>query len=402
MIHRLYPIINIHTVVCTNTPSNHGGFLGRRIIFNLGSVVGAVPPPSHRLLLLLYVPEVRAQGAARALPWFRDPTGKGGTASPVPFSVPGFVWLQLLSSPRHPPHLAPSHRRLPPAGLRGGKISTTSPALFLPLSRHVWRTPPPLQGLVLRLQLSAAYSRRGCWRSSFHLRRPSRPARPATSQAPVPATAPRGNPVPKWDSAGAGCSIGGRGHRRAASRQNGRGMQVGEVEGAARSQLARFLQQGCQSCRPFPARSRGHASRSSPCSLPRVLIAVPSPPTSGRAWRALPMAPVGARQAELPSCRLAEPFLCLSACPSRTAAPERQTSPGGSTGISGGERVRSKANTTGEHLSFAFVRKQGLVHEPRGSRALLGKWKANNTSPANRVALNYEVKLQYFCYAKPP
>lgn len=53
MIHRLYPIINIQAVVCTNTPSNHGGSPGRRIIFKLGSVVAAVPPPSRRSLPLL-------------------------------------------------------------------------------------------------------------------------------------------------------------------------------------------------------------------------------------------------------------------------------------------------------------------------------------------------------------
>lgn len=48
VIHRLYPIINIQAVVCTNTPSNHGGSPGRRVLFKLGSAVAPVPPPGPR------------------------------------------------------------------------------------------------------------------------------------------------------------------------------------------------------------------------------------------------------------------------------------------------------------------------------------------------------------------
>lgn len=64
VIHRLYPIINIQAVVCTNTPSNHGGSPGRRIIFKLGSVAAAVPPRSLRQPPLL--PGRRGTGTGRS------------------------------------------------------------------------------------------------------------------------------------------------------------------------------------------------------------------------------------------------------------------------------------------------------------------------------------------------
>lgn len=135
MIHRLYPIINIQAVVCTNTPSNHGGSPGRRIIFKLGSVVAAVPAPSRRSLPLL--PGRRGTGTGRSprSPGLRDPTGKRGcsprlprsafkgegSTSPAPLSGRGrgFVWLRLLSSPGALPAAPPAAPRR--AGGRRGE-----------------------------------------------------------------------------------------------------------------------------------------------------------------------------------------------------------------------------------------------------------------------------------------
>lgn len=125
MIHRLYPIINIQAVVCTNTPSNHGGSPGRRITFKLGSMVASVPPPSHRSLPLLPRPPRDGDGPQSTPPGAQGPPpGKGLVASssraspskakaqPRPRRFPpgrGFVWLPFPFAPRA------LHAALPPS-----------------------------------------------------------------------------------------------------------------------------------------------------------------------------------------------------------------------------------------------------------------------------------------------
>lgn len=84
MIHRLYPIINIQAVVCTNTPSNHGGSPGRRIMFKLGSMVASVPPPSHRSLLLLSRPPRDGDGPQSAPPGAQGPHREKGCSLQLP------------------------------------------------------------------------------------------------------------------------------------------------------------------------------------------------------------------------------------------------------------------------------------------------------------------------------
>lgn len=152
MIHRLYPIINIQAVVCTNTPSNHGGSPGRRIMFKLGSMVASVPPPSHRSLPLLPRPPRDGDRPQSAPPGAQGPPpGKGVVASSSRASLsagPGFCLALFPVRPPSPARRPPAEpHRCPPLGWGEARRPTTSPALFLLLSRLVRRTPPPLQGL---------------------------------------------------------------------------------------------------------------------------------------------------------------------------------------------------------------------------------------------------------------
>lgn len=135
VIHRLYPIINIQAVVCTNTPSNHGGSPGRRIIFKLGSMVPAMPPPSCHSLPLLPGRQGTGTGGSPHLTGLRGPTGKRGAAPTCRASLPkakaqprshrslsgdGFSSGFAPVLPWLPPHLAPPRHPLPHAGLGRG------------------------------------------------------------------------------------------------------------------------------------------------------------------------------------------------------------------------------------------------------------------------------------------
>lgn len=268
MIHRLYPIINIQAVVCTNTPSNHGGSPGRRIIFKLGSVVtaglplAAAPPRTPRDGNWSQPSPHGAErphgeeGCSSRSPRIAF-KGEGSTLL-APFPVRGrvFVWLWLLSSPRRLPAYPHLAARCPPLGWGEARRATTSPALFLLSPDLCGARPLPCRALP-----------GGCIS-------PLPPASGATGGPPATSSCPAGpapagpdlcargsapqQPSARGDSAGARGGQGGT-HRLAASRQNGRGMQVEEVEGAVRSQFALLPQRGCRP--PSLASGRGCASR---------------------------------------------------------------------------------------------------------------------------------------------
>lgn len=365
MIHRLYPIINIQAVVCTNTPSNHGGSPGRRIIFKLGSVVAAVPAPSRRSLPLL--PGRRGTGTGRSprSPGLRDPTGKRGcsprlprsafkgegSTSPAPLSGRGrgFVWLRLLSSPGALPAAPPAAPRR--AGGRRGERQPRRRYFYSP--PHLCSARPlPCRALPSGCISPLAGEAGAAGGPPFTSSCPAGPpAPPPAGPGPCARGSAPQQPSARGDSAGAG----GGTQRRAASRQNGRGMQVGDVEGAARSQPALLLQRGCRP--PSPGRDRGRASSPSPRGRPGGLGAAPSPPSSARARRPLLPAAAAAgperrsagRASRLQAGRDVRVFVCLSlpGCPLRAANGARRTA-SISALLWSGERVRSKANTTGE------------------------------------------------------
>lgn len=370
MIHRLYPIINIQAVVCTNTPSNHGGSPGRRIIFKLGSVVAAVPPPSRRSLPLLpgrpgpgpegphrekgVQPPAPAHRLQRAKPQprpHRSPAGDGVLSAFGSCPLP----------PPPPPSPAPSPPSPPPGWGGGEESDNLAAAIFTPLQTCAPHAPSPA-GPCLAAASPRCQERPGL---PAALSSPS-PARPGLLPvpphqrqvpAPAPGAAPRSSPSARGD--GAGAALGGRrgrgmddtGHRRAASRQNGRGMQVGEVEGAARSQPALLLQRGLPSLPGFPisaARGRDRASSPSPRGRPGGLGAAPAPPSSARVPGGRPGFSAGGRPGR--SVWLSACPCRLSCCPLRAANGARRAA-----GISA--LLRSKANANRRDLSFAFIRK---------------------------------------------
>lgn len=224
--------------------------------------------------------------------------------------------LRLLSSTG----VLPAEPPAAPRRAGGGEESDSlAGAIFTPLLRLVRRTPPPLQGLAWRLHLPAGRSSgRGCRRPWFHLL-PGRLIRATTGRVPAVALCRQ-------------CRGGAGGDRRAASRQNGRGMQV---EGAACSGAA--------------------ASHPPPRARPVPPTRLPRPPRWARRCAELCLGPVSAspgrcyrrpsagRAFQLGAGRVVRVIICLSllGCPFRTANGSWRT-----TSISAlssrGERVRSK------------------------------------------------------------
>lgn len=81
VIHRLYPIINIQAVVCTNTPSNHGGSPAAVFCLNWGARWLLFPrrvPARHR--------SPRGTGTGRNLPFpgLGDPAGRRARSLQLP------------------------------------------------------------------------------------------------------------------------------------------------------------------------------------------------------------------------------------------------------------------------------------------------------------------------------
>nr|XP_054484539.1 translation initiation factor IF-2-like [Agelaius phoeniceus] len=264
--------------------------------------------------------------------------GEGSTSSASLSAGPGFCLAPVPVRPRA------LHAALPPSPTAAPRWDGGRRAERQPRRRYFYSSPDLCGARPLPCRALPS----GCISPLSGAAGAARLSPPPAPPAPPPARpSPRARGSARSGPRGQGGG-GGHAHGRAASRQNGRGMQVGEVEGAARSQLALLLQLGCRP--PSPPRARA-AHRSPVGSALRAL-------SSARARRELP--PGAARQAELSGWGQADSAsvcLCVPVVLSPPGA-ERGPQDRGHLRCSverGRGAERSKRNRS--DLSFAFVRK---------------------------------------------